>query len=268
MSGTDIRIIEEESSLRRTLEEERLRYFTILDVSDAEYYVFDADTMLVTYANKKALENLGYTIEQLRKLSPLDLKPDYNPDAFVSLIAPLMDGTKKLVSFETTHLRRDGTRYPVRISVRYFENCYESAFIEIAHDITEQKSLDAVEQNDEARYSSMIDFSPDPCLVVKSGKVLLANSLALDLLGASAKNDVLGKSVSSLFQSEGRERIEQFFCELGNSGNFMRAESRMECINGGIRHVEIFGETLTRFGCVRIILRDMQDHEKRMQNIS
>ena len=53
--------------------------------------------------NKGARENLGYSVEELRKLTPLDLKPTMSADEFERLLAPLRDGRKARIQFDTEH---------------------------------------------------------------------------------------------------------------------------------------------------------------------
>ena len=54
----------------------------ILENSRNEIYVFDAGTLRFVQVNRGARENLGYDMDQLRRLTPLDLKPEFTAESF------------------------------------------------------------------------------------------------------------------------------------------------------------------------------------------
>ncbi len=55
-------------SMEKRREELRRNYEKALDErSPNEIFMFDADTLQITYANDYALDNLGYTLEQLQQ---------------------------------------------------------------------------------------------------------------------------------------------------------------------------------------------------------
>src|SRR5690625_7380666 len=94
---------------------DRDHLFQVLEESLNEIYIFDAETFRFVYANKGALKNIGYSLEQMRKLRPLDIKPEYDATSFNELVEPLRRGEKSSITFETLHQRSDGTRYYVEV---------------------------------------------------------------------------------------------------------------------------------------------------------
>lgn len=63
----------------------------IVEEAASEVYIFSADDFLFRLVNKGARENLGYTIEELRSLTPWDLKPGISREDFFNLIIPLQN---------------------------------------------------------------------------------------------------------------------------------------------------------------------------------
>ena len=61
----------------------------ILEDSFNEIYIFDAETLHFILVNSGARQNLGYSIDELRDLTPLDLKPEYTLKTFTKLLAPI-----------------------------------------------------------------------------------------------------------------------------------------------------------------------------------
>ncbi len=62
----------------------------IVEEAASEVYIFCAKTFLFRFVNKGARENLGYDLEELRSLTPWDIKPDISRDDFMVRVAPLL----------------------------------------------------------------------------------------------------------------------------------------------------------------------------------
>jgi len=114
----------------------------ILDDSLNEIYIFDADTLHFSQVNRGAMLNLGYSMEELRTFTAVDLKPEFTHTEFVRLLEPLRNGEKEKLRFNTVHQRKDGSRYPVEVHVQL--STFESApaFVAIILDLTERKQAE------------------------------------------------------------------------------------------------------------------------------
>ena len=58
----------------------------ILEDSLNEIYIFDADTLRFIQANRGARDNIGYSMNELRDLTPIDIKPEYTREKFIEQI--------------------------------------------------------------------------------------------------------------------------------------------------------------------------------------
>lgn len=112
----------------------------IFDESLNEMYIFDAETFKFKNANKEALRNIGYTLNELRTMTPVAIKPELNKLAFRKLIQPLIKDEMGKVDFETTHKRKDGSSYPVEVHLQLSKIGEQKSFIAIILDITERKN--------------------------------------------------------------------------------------------------------------------------------
>jgi len=121
-------ILEDEKAL---LQEKLMLTFTI-DRSVNEVYIFDAESLKFIYVNQGAIRNLGYSMEQLRELTPLDLKKRFNQKTFNKLLEPLKNRRKEVVRFETFHLRKDGSEYPVEVNLQLSDFEGKKVFLEIS----------------------------------------------------------------------------------------------------------------------------------------
>lgn len=111
----------------------------ILETSINEIFVFDIATLRFVQVNECARKNLGYTMEELRDLTPVDIKPFYNEEQFAEIVDPLRRGDERAIQFESVHERKDGSRYPVEIFLQRAKYESKDAFVAIILDITERK---------------------------------------------------------------------------------------------------------------------------------
>lgn len=125
---------------RKIKEKELSHWARIFDESLNETYVFDADTFHFINVNKEARRNIGYTMEELFNMTPVDIKPELNQPEFRELIQPLLEDEMGKVNFETTHQRKDGSSYPVEVHLQLSTMGEKKAFVAIILDITERKT--------------------------------------------------------------------------------------------------------------------------------
>ncbi len=114
------------------------RFGRILDNSSNEIYIFDVENMYFTLVNKGALQNLGYTMQEMERLTPADLKPDYTKESFKELIQPLLKGEQEEIIFQTRHIRKNGTIYPVEVRLQLSRYETPPVFVTIIQDITKR----------------------------------------------------------------------------------------------------------------------------------
>ncbi len=120
--------------------EERISHFNrIFEGSLNEIYLFDAHNWKFTQVNSAAQRNLGYNIDELQKLSPLDLKPEFTDDSYAKLLNPLKTGEKQKVVFETVHKRKDQSLYNVEVHIELLKYEHKTLFAAIILDITGRK---------------------------------------------------------------------------------------------------------------------------------
>lgn len=129
---------------RKLAEAELRRFKTTLDLTHDCVFMFDPQTLKFFYVNEGATRQVGYTIEEMTELTPVDIKPEFDESGFRALIAPLLAGERSSISFETVHRHRDGHDVAVEIFLQYVSPSGESPrFIAIVRDITERKEAES-----------------------------------------------------------------------------------------------------------------------------
>ncbi len=123
---------------RKRAEEEISRFGRIFEDSLNEIFLFEPDTLKFTQVNSAGQNNLGYTMEELSGLTPLDIKPEITAQSFEYLIAPLRKNETDRVVFETVHQRKDGSLYYVEVHLQLLRYEDKALFAAIILDITER----------------------------------------------------------------------------------------------------------------------------------
>jgi PAS domain S-box-containing protein len=117
----------------------------IVEEASSEVFLFSAHNFRFLMVNRGARNNLGYSMEELRLLTPWDIKPEFSQDEFLELVEPLVSGAAEMLNFETVHERSDGTRYDVAIRLQLMQSNGKSVYYASIQDISElrqtQKSL-------------------------------------------------------------------------------------------------------------------------------
>jgi two-component system sensor kinase FixL len=126
---------------KKRAEEKLTSLGKIIEESVNEIYVFDAQTLLFVEVNRGARENLGFTLKELRQLTPVDLKPEYTRERFDRLLLPLRNGEKEKLTFSTRHRRKDGSEYPVSVHLQVGRYGAVPCFVAIILDATEQEEI-------------------------------------------------------------------------------------------------------------------------------
>ena len=124
---------------RQHAEAAQARLLRILESSLNEIYIFDAESLRFEYANQGALRNLGYPLDVLRALTPLELKPEFTDVSFREAIRPLLRREKEQLTYFTVHRRANGSLYPVEAHLQLVEHEGKKSFLAIIMDITERK---------------------------------------------------------------------------------------------------------------------------------
>ena len=163
----------------------------ILEHSLNEIYVFDAKALHFIEVNRGARNNLGYTLDELRRLTPLDIEPKFTGDSFEHLIEPLRQGREGAITFNTIHRRKDGTDYGVEVHLRLASWDNRPAFIAIILDVSERLRNENV-------FKQLVDSMASGLIVVDAeGGIDLANPQIETMFGYRAE-ELIGQPIETL----------------------------------------------------------------------
>ena len=129
------RVIED----RKRVEKELKLTSSIFDLANDAIYAYDLEGHLI-FSNKAAYRNLGYTKDEIAKISLRQL--DGNGEAFVNEVIKKVE-EKGAIVFETCHVKKDGSKVPVEIHATHIDVDGKRLSLSVVRDITERKKVDA-----------------------------------------------------------------------------------------------------------------------------
>ena len=131
-----LRDLSENERTEQALRERDYYYRTLFDNAGDAILIHNLTGRFLE-VNCVACESLGYTRDELLRLTPADISAPETAGEVPAHIAKLQ--RDEHIFIETVLLRRDGTTLPVELNSRIIEYAGGSAVLSIARDITERK---------------------------------------------------------------------------------------------------------------------------------
>ncbi len=195
--------------IRKRLEaaEKNKGFNRLLDSSLNEVYIFNATDYHFIEVNVGARKNLGYSIEEMHAMTPLDLKPEFSLQEFNNLVEPLRNGEKTVIKFYTKHKRKNGSLYPVEVYLQLMQ-IGQAVFVAMILDITERLEAEETIRSEQIRYEKLFNQIADPIVVFdqKNHHFLDCNLSAISRYGYS-KEEFLKMTPFDLHPPEDLTRV-------------------------------------------------------------
>ena len=189
---------------------ERLR--SIIDSAVDGIIVIDARGRIEAF-NRGAERLFGYPAAEVigRNVNMLMPSPDHEAhDGYLSQYLDTGAATIIGVGRQVTGRRRDGTTFPLHLSVGEMSIQGERKFTGMLHDLSERMRLDEELRASEARWRSVIDSAVDGIVVIDAhGRIESFNPAAERLFGYEER-EVVGRNVNMLMPSPYHEEHDTY----------------------------------------------------------
>jgi PAS domain S-box-containing protein len=171
---------------------------TAINNSVNEVYIYNAKSLNITYVNKRAIDNSGYSFDELMAMTPLDVKSKYTHKSFLKLLDPLRKDKVVKLQFRTIHQRKDKTTYPVEVLLNKFELNSEPYYLGVIVDITELKKS----EEETKKLSTAVEQSANSVIITDTyGKVEYVNHRFTKVSGYT-QVEVLGEIPRILYSGK------------------------------------------------------------------
>jgi len=150
----------------------------------------------------------GYSAAELTGRNVRMLMPEpYAGEHDDYLANYLRTGEKKIIGIgrEVAGRRKDGSTFPMDLSVGEAKVAGEAIFVGIIRDISERKAAEAAQRESELRLRSLLDTVPDGIVVIDDRGMIQSFSPAAERLFGYASAEIAGHNVSILMPSPYRE---------------------------------------------------------------
>ena len=165
----------------------------------------------------------GYSEQELLQMNVSDLENVESQKQTALHIQRVLERGQD--RFETVHIRKDGSVFDVRVSVKYRVNAGEfDAFIQ---DVTEQKKADAQIRENEMIFEQLLENSPVYIFFKDENIRPLKLSRNFEQMLKMPLHNILGKSMDELFPSELARNIVEDDKRILQNGELIKVDEEM-----------------------------------------
>jgi PAS domain S-box-containing protein len=237
----------------------------------------------ITSFNRAAENMLGYRAEQVvGKCTPIVLHDQDEIRARAEALsaelgAPVEPGFEAFIAKarlggvdqnEWTYLRKDGTRFPVLLSVTALRDRFGivSGYLGIATDITELKAAQESLRHAEARFRALIQGSNDiVAMLAPSGAMMYVSPAVESTIGYQPR-EISGKNVFDFIHPDDFPLAQEAFGNtLSTPGMAVPLQLRLRGPSGEFRWVEILANNLVNDPDLRAVVINARDIGERRE---
>lgn len=205
------RDITESKMIEEKLEQSEKLHRALFESAGDSIYLLDlegAEKGKIVSANQAAADMHGYTVEELLDMNIADIDSEEDAIKVPDRISRIMKG--ETVREEVTHIRKDGSKFPLEINSRLLRIGGHPYAIAVDRDITDRKAAEAALKQSEERMRILIEVSPIGIRVARKGVYIYANQAFARMFGYDDPLEIVGVSVPSLYVPEERELVRKF----------------------------------------------------------
>jgi len=177
-------------------------------------------------ANNSALERLGYSKEEIIRMSPKDIDSPKYAKLISERISQILK--KGSLVFETEHLTKEGRLIPTEVNAAFIKINEKPLILSIARDISKRKNQEESLKENINFLNNLLETIPNPIYYKNlSGEYLGCNSAFSKMIGLP-KEEILGKTVNEISPEELSEIYQKMDNLLIQKGDTQIYESKVK----------------------------------------
>lgn len=279
----DLRVRAERLAQRRTRELQRSqRAFQALTDTASDAIIAATADGRIRYVNAAAERCFGYAADELRQQPLTRLMPERYRSAHSEGMARFLAGGQPQIigrSVEVAGLRRDGSEFPLEISVGHWRSDDEAHFTAILRDITRRRETEGLLETqrkelersnadlEQFAYVASHDLQ-EPLRMVASYVQLLARRYRGKL--DEDADDFIGFAVDGALRMQRLIDDLLAYSRIGSRGDTARDVAAADCVETALRHLAVrIAETRAdiRYGDLPVVHVDPPQLTQLLQNL-
>ena len=212
-----------ENALRASEERYRLLFGSISEVVLVHPFHEDFSPEVFVEVNDVACRKLGYTREELLKMSTTDIDA---PEGLVAVPAAMQKlKTEGFAEWESVHVTRDGRRIPVEISNRLFTLDGQPMILATIRDLSERKEAERAFRDHEETLHALLNATTDMAFLMESDGTLRAcNEAFARAAGATRDIQLTGRPVWGIKSLPLDNRVREYTEKVIATGSPLHVE--------------------------------------------
>ncbi len=237
-------VLTDNEDLKRAERALRFAQYAIDQSKDAAFWV--DRYARIYYVNDAACTMLGYTREEILKLTILDIDADFTPQRWEEHWANL--SKNKNAQFETRELTKDGRIIPVEVSVSHVvmdEDVFHCAFV---RDITDRKHIENELRTSEEKYRELVENLNDVIFTIDQNDAFSYVSPSVEKVIGYKPPEVIGQPVKNFLHPDDRNLFDERRSLFVQGHEEISTDYRLVTKDGNIRWVRTSSRPLYEDG--------------------
>ncbi len=265
--GREVRVASLRDLTESRRSEQNLRLFQFFSEHANDAHVLLDHDARILYANRLYTEQLGYSNEELLTLSIPDIDMHYTTDKVQALFEACRRG--RVAPFEAVHRRKDGTTFPVEITVTALEVEGRPLMFASVRDITARKRDEQELADSRLRLAGIVESAMDAIISIDEQQRIIVFNPAAEKMFRCPANEALYSPLDRFIPVRHRAAHHQHVQRFGQTGETARAMGHLRPlaalradgeefpIEASISQTEAGGKKL-----FTVILRDITERQR------
>ena len=240
-------MLKKEIGDRMRAEDESARLGHLLDNSSNEIFIFGHDDFRFIQVNKGALLHLGYSMSEMRVLTPLQIHHQWTKERLLEIIKPLKDGEQTRVSYEAALKTKSGEIYQIEAWLQIGTVDDSTVYVAVCEDISARKNAERDLFLERQKAKITLQSIGDAVITTnKHGQIEYLNPIAENMTGWNL-SEAMGKEftkVVQLLDSQNNSYVDNPVIRCMQHGEFVELNDNIMLVSRDLRRYPVH-QTIT-----------------------
>jgi len=231
-------LLKKEIGDRMRAEDESARLGHLLDNSSNEIFIFSSSDFRFLQVNKGALLHLGYSMLEMRQLTPLNIHHEWTEEQLLEIIEPLKSRKQSRVSYEAAVKTKSGDVYYIEAWLQIGNIDDSPVYVSVCEDITARKNAERDLFLERQKAKITLQSIGDAVITTdKDGFIEYLNPIAESMTGWTL-NEAMGKEftdVVQLLDSQSNNYVENPVHRCLQNGEFVELNDNIMLVSKDLR---------------------------------